>query len=131
MADEKSKNLTGAEVPDVGPAPVQPEAGGGAPTAQQEQTAPEAAGPDKAKAPEQTTPVQPDKAAEAPKEEKAASVSVFNFSEIMAEKKAAEKAGGTAGTAEGADSAAETPGPPSQGRKSSGSRTKGGSQQEG
>ena len=93
MADEKSKNLTGAEVPDAGPVSVQPEAGGGAPTVQQEQTAPEAAGPDQAKAPEQAAPVQPDKAAEAPKAEKAASVSVFNFSEIMAEKKAAEKAG--------------------------------------
>ena len=41
--------------------------------------------------PEQEAPA-PDKAADAPKEQKAASVSVFNFSEIMAEKKATERA---------------------------------------
>ena len=92
MADEKSKIVTDATGPDAGPAPVQPEAGGGTPAHKQEQTAPEAVSPDKATAPEQVTPTQPEKGADAPKEQKAASVSVFNFSEIMAEKKAAEKA---------------------------------------
>ena len=58
----------------------------------QEQSAPEAPSPDKAEAPAQEAPVSQDKAADAPKEQKAASVSVFNFSEIMAEKKATERA---------------------------------------
>ena len=92
MADEKSKIVTDATGPDAGPAPVQPEAGGGTPAPKQEQPAPEAVSLDKATAPEQATPAQPEKGADAPKEQKAASVSVFNFSEIMAEKKAAEKA---------------------------------------
>ena len=92
MADEKSKIVTDATGPDAGPAPVQPEAGGGTPAPKQEQPAPEVVSPDKAPAPEQVTPTQPEKGADAPKEQKAASVSVFNFSEIMAEKKAAEKA---------------------------------------
>lgn len=92
MADEKTKVVTDATGPDAGPAPVQPEAGGGAPAPKQEQPAPEAVSLDKATAPEQATPAQPEKGADAPKEQKAASVSVFNFSEIMAEKKAAEKA---------------------------------------
>ena len=92
MADEKSKIVTDATGPDAGPAPVQPEAGGGAPAPKQEQPAPEAFSPDKALAPEQAAPAQTEKGADAPKEQKAASVSVFNFSEIMAEKKAAEKA---------------------------------------
>ena len=91
MADEKSKIVTDATGPDAGPAPVQPEAGGGAPAPKQEQPAPEAVSPDKAEAPAQEAPAQ-DKAADAPKEQKAASVSVFNFSEIMAEKKATERA---------------------------------------
>lgn len=55
--------------------------------------APEAAGPDKAKVPEQTTSVQPDKVVEVPKAEKTVSASIFNLSEIMAAKKMAEKAG--------------------------------------
>ena len=92
MADEKSKIVTDATGPDAGPAPAQPEAGGGTPAPKQEQPAPEVVSPDKAPAPEQVTPTQPEKGADAPKEQKAASVSVFNFSEIMAEKKAAEKA---------------------------------------
>ena len=92
MADEKSKIVTDATGPDAGPAPVQPEAGGGTPAPQQEQPAPEAVSPDNATAPEQATHAQPEKGADASKEQKAASVSVFNFSEIMAEKKAAEKA---------------------------------------
>ena len=92
MADEKSKIVTDATGPDAGPVPVQPEAGGGTPAPKQEQTAPEAVSPDKATAPEQVTPTQPEKGADAPKEQKAASVSVFNFSEIMAEKKATERA---------------------------------------
>lgn len=92
MADEKSKIVTDATGPDAGPAPVQPEAGGGTPAPKQEQPAPEVVSPDKALAPEQAAPAQTEKAADAPKEQKAASVSVFNFSEIMAEKKAAEKA---------------------------------------
>ena len=92
MADEKSKIVTDATGPDAGPAPVQPEAGGGTPAPQQEQPAPEAVSPDNATAPEQATHAQPEKGADASKEQKAASVSVFNFSEIMAEKKAAGKA---------------------------------------
>ena len=92
MADEKTKVVTDATGPDAGPAPVQPEAGGGAPAPKQEQPAPEAGSPDKALAPEQAAPAQTEKGADAPKEQKAASVSVFNFSEIMAEKKAAERA---------------------------------------
>ena len=92
MADEKTKVVTDATGPDAGPAPVQPEAGGGAPAPKQEQPAPEVVSPDKAPAPEQAAPAQTEKGADAPKEQKAASVSVFNFSEIMAEKKAAEKA---------------------------------------
>lgn len=92
MADEKSKIVTDATGPDAGPAPVQPEAGGGTPAPKQEKPAPEVVSPDKAPAPEQAAPAQTEKDVDAPKEQKAASVSVFNFSEIMAEKKAAEKA---------------------------------------
>lgn len=92
MADEKEKIVTDATGPDAGPAPAQPEAGGGAPSPKQEQPTPEPPAPDKAEAPEQAAPAQQDKAADAPKEQKAASVSVFNFSEIMAEKKATERA---------------------------------------
>ena len=91
MADEKGKIVTDATGPDAGPAPAQPEAGG-APSPKQEQPTPEAPAPDKAEAPEQAAPTQQDMAADAPKEQKAASVSVFNFSEIMAEKKATERA---------------------------------------
>lgn len=91
MADEKSKIVTDATGPDAGPVPAQPETGGGTTAPKQEQPAPEVVSPE-AKAPEQAAPAQSDKAADAPKEQKAASVSVFNFSEIMAEKKAAEKA---------------------------------------
>lgn len=87
MADEKSKIVTDATGPDAGPAPVQPEAGGGTPAPKQEQPTPEAVFPDKATAPEQAATAQPEKGADAPKEQKAASVSVFNFSEIMAEKR--------------------------------------------
>ena len=92
MADEKGKIVADATGPDAGPAPAQPEAGGGAPSPKQEQPTPEAPAPDKAEAPEQAAPTQQDMAADAPKEQKAASVSVFNFSEIMAEKKATERA---------------------------------------
>ena len=92
MADEKGKIVTDATGPDAGPAPAQPEAGGGAPSPKQEQPTPEVPAPDKAEAPEQAAPTQQDMAADAPKEQKAASVSVFNFSEIMAEKKATERA---------------------------------------
>ena len=91
MVDEKTKVVTDTTGPDAGSAPLQPEAGGGAPAPKQEQPAPEAVSPDKAEAPAQEAPAQ-DKAADAPKEQKAASVSVFNFSEIMAEKKATERA---------------------------------------
>lgn len=77
MADEKSKIVTDATGPDAGPAPVQPEAGGGTPAPKQEQPAPETVSPDKATAPEQVTPTQPEKGADDPKEQKAASVSVF------------------------------------------------------
>ena len=92
MADEKTKVVTDATGSDAGPAPVQPEAGGGTPAPKQEKPAPEVVSPDKAPAPEQAAPAQTEKDVDAPKEQKAASVSVFNFSEIMAEKKAAEKA---------------------------------------
>ena len=140
MADEKSKNLTGADGPDKDPA--QPEAGG-SPAPGKEQKAPEAAAPEKAvkepekatsekaaKEPEKATPEkaakesekaapqkaakepeksapekeakEPEKAApakeekkpEIPKEQKAEApnVSFYNFSEIMAGKKEAQKA---------------------------------------
>jgi len=90
MADEKAKIVTDATGPGSDPAPAQPEAGAQAP--KQEQPAPEAPAPDKAEVPAQEAPAPQDKAADAPKEQKAASVSVFNFSEIMAEKKATERA---------------------------------------
>lgn len=139
MADEKSKNLTGADGPDKDPA--QPEAGG-SPAPGKAQKAPEAAAPEKtvkepekatpekvapqrtAKEPEKTAPQkaakepekpapekeakEPEKAApakeekkpEIPKEQKveapegkeAPNVSFYNFSEIMAGKKEAQKA---------------------------------------
>lgn len=89
MADEKAKIVTDKTGPSSGPAPAQPEVD--AQVSKQEQSAPEAPTPDKAEAPAQEAPAQ-DKAADAPKEQKAASVSVFNFSEIMAEKKATERA---------------------------------------
>ena len=89
MADEKEKIVTDATGPGSGPAPAQPEVD--AQVSKQEQSAPEAPTPEKAEAPAQEAPAQ-DKAADAPKEQKAASVSVFNFSEIMAEKKATERA---------------------------------------
>ena len=88
MADEKAKIVTDATGPSSGPAPAQPEVD--AQVSKQEQSAPEAPTPDKAEAPAQEAPAPQDKAADAPKEQKAASVSVFNFSEIMAEKKATE-----------------------------------------
>ena len=90
MADEKAKIVTEATGPGFGPAPAQPETAAQVP--KQEQPAPEVPAPDKAEAPAQEAPVSQDKAADAPKEQKAASVSVFNFSEIMAEKKATERA---------------------------------------
>lgn len=77
MDDEKAKIVTDATGPGSGPAPAQPEATAQVP--KQEQPAPE-------------VPAPQDKAADAPKEQKAASVSVFNFSEIMAEKKDTERA---------------------------------------
>ena len=80
MADEKSKIVTDATVPDAGSVPAQPEAGGGTPAPKQEQTAPETETPE-AKVPEQAAPAQPNKGSDAPKEQKAASVSVFNISE--------------------------------------------------
>lgn len=86
MDDEKSKNLTDVIGSDTSPTP--PEVGGGIPTAKQEQPDPEVKTPEQASAPKQTEPIQPGKA---PQEQKAASVSVFNFSEIMAEKKATEQ----------------------------------------
>ena len=90
MADEKSKNLTGADGPDTGPA--QPEAGGGSTAPKQEPKTPEAAASEKTgKEPGQAAPTQGEKKPEIPKEQKGPSVSVYNFSEIMAGKKAAEK----------------------------------------
>ena len=91
MADEKAKIVTDATGPGADPDPTQPEAGS-AQAPQQEQSVSEAPAPDKAEVPVQEADATQDKAADAPKEQKAASVSVFNFSEIMAEKKAAERA---------------------------------------
>ena len=152
MADEKSKIVTDATGPDAGPVPVQPEVGGDTSVPKQEQPAPEAVSPDKATAPEQSATAQLEKGADAPKEQKAASVSVFNFSEIMAEKKAAEKAA-TQQEAKTPDKVAptspsnedgpkqekskeqeqEAPGPTAQGRQGQGCRscTEGSSRQEG
>ena len=104
MADEKSKNLTDTEQK-TPPVPDKAEAAGAAPTPDKEPPKPEVAAPGKDKAPEQKPPApdkaptqkapdKEEKAADAPKEPKAASVSVFNFAEIMAEKKEAEKAAG-------------------------------------
>ena len=63
MADEKGKIVTDATGPDAGPAPAQPEAGGGAPSPKQEQPTPEAPAPDKAEAPAQKeAPSKKDKA---------------------------------------------------------------------
>lgn len=90
MADEKTEIVTDTTGPGAGPAPAQPEVAAQVP--KQEQPAPEVPAPEKAEAPAQEAPVPQDKAADAPKEQKAASVSVFNFSEIMAEKKATERA---------------------------------------
>ena len=146
MADEKSKNLTGADGPDKDPA--QPEAGG-SPAPGKAQKAPEAAAPEKtvkepekatlekaekepekvapqkaakepemtapqkaakepekpapekeAKEPEKAAPAKEEKKPEIPKEQKveapegkeAPNVSFYNFSEIMAGKKEAQKA---------------------------------------
>ena len=83
MADEKAKIVTDATGPGSGPAPAQP--------VKQEHPAPEALSPEKVEVPAQEEKAPQDKAADTPKE-KAASVSVFNFSEIMAEKKATERA---------------------------------------
>lgn len=71
MADEKAKIVTDATGPGSGPAPAQPEAAAQVP--KQEQPAPEVLAPDKAEAPAQEAPVSQDKAADAPKEQKAAS----------------------------------------------------------
>ena len=90
MADEKTEIVTDTTGPGAGPAPAQPEVAAQVP--KQEQPAPEVLAPEKAEAPAQEAPVPQDKAADAPTEQKAASVSVFNFSEIMAEKKATERA---------------------------------------
>ena len=78
MADEKAKIVTDATGPGSGPAPAQPEVAAQVP--KQEQPAPEVPAPDKAEAPAQEAPATQDKAADAPKEQKAASVSVFNLS---------------------------------------------------
>ena len=122
MADEKSKNLTGAD--GSGKDPAQPGAGGSsAPGKEQKEpeTAaleksvkePEKATPEKAakepektspqkaaKEPEKTAPAKEEKKPEIPKEQKAEApeskeapnVSFYNFSEIMAGKKEAQKA---------------------------------------
>ena len=134
MADEKSKNLTGADGPDKDPA--QPEVGGSLAPGKA-QKAPEAAAPEKtvkepekatpekaekepekvapqkateepekpapekeAKEPEKAAPAKEEKKPEIPKEQKAETpegkeapnVSFYNFSEIMAGKKEAQKA---------------------------------------
>ena len=122
MADEKSKNLTGADGP--GKDPAQPEAGG-SPAPGNEQKAPKAAASEKTvkepkkaapqkaakepekpapekekKEPQKAAPAKEEKKPEIPKEQKAEApegkeapnVSVYNFSEIMAGKKEAQKA---------------------------------------
>lgn len=122
MADEKSKNLTGADGP--GKDPAQPEAGG-FPAPGNEQKAPKAAASEKTvkepkkaapqkaakepekpapekekKEPQKAAPAKEEKKPEIPKEQKAEApegkeapnVSVYNFSEIMAGKKEAQKA---------------------------------------
>lgn len=93
MADEKSKNLTGADGPDKDP--VQPEAGG-SPAPGKEQKAPEAAAPEKTvKEPEKATPEkaakEPEKTApqkEAKEPEKAAPAKEEKKPEIPKEQKA-------------------------------------------
>ena len=89
MADDKAQNLTDTNGPDTGPAPAQPEQSGPAPAAKQEPAAPEAEATEKGQA------AAPEKAGADTKEPKAASVSVYNFSEIMADKKEAAKAADT------------------------------------
>lgn len=116
MADEKSKNLTGADGP--GKDPAQPEAGG-SPAPGNEQKAPKAAASEKTvkepkkaapqkaakepekpapekekKEPQKAAPAKEEKKPEIPKEQKAEApnVSFYNFSEIMAGKKEAQKA---------------------------------------
>lgn len=92
MADEKSKHLTDAAGHDTGPATEQPEAGGSASVSSQEQGAHKPADNKQAETPKQEGLAQ----TEPKQKQKTASVSVFNFSEIMADKKAAEKADKTA-----------------------------------
>ena len=122
MADEKSKNLTGADGP--GKDPAQPEAGG-SPAPGNEQKVPKAAASEKTvkepkkaapqkaakepekpapekekKEPQKAAPAKEEKKPEIPKEQKAEApegkeapnVSFYNFSEIMAGKKEAQKA---------------------------------------
>lgn len=68
MADEKSKNLTGADGPDKDPA--QPEAGG-SPAPGKAQKAPEAVAPEKTvKEPEKAAPAKEEKKPEIPKEQR-------------------------------------------------------------
>ncbi|WP_070043250.1 ParB/RepB/Spo0J family partition protein [Robinsoniella peoriensis] len=85
MADEKAKSQTEATGPGDTTAPVQPEQKG-APAPEQQQ-------PVKTDAPvSQEAPASQEKQADTPAEKKAASVSVYNFNEIMSEKKGKAKA---------------------------------------
>ena len=86
MADEKSKNLTGADGP--GKDPAQPGAGG-SPAPGKEQKEPEAAAPAKE---EKKPEIPKEQKAETPEGKEAPNVSFYNFSEIMAGKKEAQKA---------------------------------------
>ena len=100
MADEKSKNLTGADGPDKDPA--QPEAGG-SPAPGKEQKAPEAAAPEKTvKEPEKAA---PEKAAKEP--EKATPEKAAKEPEKVAPQKAAKEPEKTA-----PQKAAKEPGKP-------------------
>ena len=87
MADEKSKNLTGADGP--GKDPAQPEAGG-SPAPGKEQKAPEAAAPEKAvKEPEKATPEKAAKESEKAAPQKAAKEPEKSAPEKEAKEKAA------------------------------------------
>ena len=89
MADEKAKIVTDATGSSSGPAPAQPEVDAQVPS--RSSPLPRLQPRIRPKLPHRRLQHRT-RAADAPKEQKAASVSVFNFSEIMAEKKATERA---------------------------------------
>ena len=103
MADEKAKIVNDATGPGSGPAPANPKWTHRFPS--RSSPLPRLQPRIRPKLPRRTAPAQ-DKAADAPKEQKAASVSVFNFSEIMAEKKATERAAAQQGRQKAPEKAA-------------------------